>query len=422
MFVRHTRTLARIEYDAQMPDYLGVMAVEPEVEAIELGHTDHTYDTLRREVEAHCSAWPGVVRVLFTSPWELDSYGVFIVEAGEVEEEFSKFSLHADELVDPSATTDDRKLSLTCDASEFDDAFAAANEDEASSFEGEALEVPYRWKAAKRLLVLMALVAPRLAESARMLVAIRGSPARLTVDREKGVALDPVFHWFDDGPARAMVQKLSKPVRAEKTGPVTGAGVAVVSDMLLERGDPLGAALARPALGKTPLTSGSAQARSLKATDASTNELLATLEAPENEGERFETLRLEMMLSLAQQKPLHEATLPLLLRRLVLESVRARSSIYSLLSRLDDARASAVLASAFETDTANARFIDGVIWRQPRTVELLVNRMLSAWNENPALAKRIVALLQKEFIEVRAGQLPGAPAALLADLGSLVKP
>ena len=40
-----------------MPDTLAVVAVEPAVEGVELGHTEHTLDTLRREVDAHCAAW-----------------------------------------------------------------------------------------------------------------------------------------------------------------------------------------------------------------------------------------------------------------------------------------------------------------------------------------------------------------------------
>ncbi len=40
-----------------MPDSLSVIAVEPEVEGIDLGDSDHTYDTLLEQVAAHASDW-----------------------------------------------------------------------------------------------------------------------------------------------------------------------------------------------------------------------------------------------------------------------------------------------------------------------------------------------------------------------------
>jgi uncharacterized protein (TIGR02996 family) len=151
--------------------------------------------------------------------------------------------------------------------------------------------------------------------------------------------------------------------------------------------------------------------------DPHTDELIATLEAPQNQGERFEALRAELMLKLTR-RPMHEGVLPLLIRRLQGESARGRCSVYALLSHFDDERASRALVGAFEADEANAPFISTVIWRERRHVDRLIARLLETWTHNPPMARRIVTLLREEFIEIRAGQLHGAPEELVAALSA----
>ena len=402
-----------------MPSFISVFAIDPPTAAVDGGDGDHTVETLWNQIEEQCADWSETVRVVYGIEWEEEpTVGALIVTDGEIAQELSVLSLDPDEVVAPGALPN-AGFELTCDASDFADAIAEATPDEdPGADEGSCLGIPYRWQSSDKLLMLMRMIAPHIkAEEETTLVTIDGALARLTVNRSDGVTLEPVFYWFEDERVRQLANRSEFVLARQTGGPLEAAAAAVLSDSLLETNDPLGPKLVKLPKGKTPLTSGSQQARISKADDASVEDRLAALEAPDNQGPRFDELRGELYRSFVGEK----WALKLLVRRLPVESIEARTTIYSLLTAIDADLAASTLADAFENDSPNASFIASVVWRQRGAVDLLVSRMARAWDSDPKLAGRILAMLRSEYISVHPAQLEGAPKALVAALGTLVK-
>src|SRR5438067_8731739 len=110
-----------------MPDFLAVLDVQPPVKGVSAGDDDHTFETLREAIEDLADSWKEPVRVLFSDPYRRAGLGVFIVDDGEIDEDFSTFSLKPDQKQEVTLSEDMRtELTLSCDADAFVDAVGEA--------------------------------------------------------------------------------------------------------------------------------------------------------------------------------------------------------------------------------------------------------------------------------------------------------
>lgn len=65
--------------------------------------------------------------------------------------------------------------------------------------------------------------------------------------------------------------------------------------------------------------------------------------------------------------------------------------------------------------------IGSVVWREQGTVDAPIARLVKVWGTSPVLARRIVWMLQREYLSVRPAQLGDAYPGLRAALGPLVR-
>lgn len=225
-----------------------------------------------------------------------------------------------------------------------------------------------------------------------------------------GFAFAPVHHWTDDADARAWIQGH---LPAGERYPAAPTGSPLTTGSIAKR---LKAAFAVAIEEKSNGVITYEPRRTREARD----QLVAALADPANTGPEFSELRYKLHDLVLDQltDPAETADYLIATTRSEVEAVRAR--LYEKLAKLTLPSAHRRLVEAFVTETPEiSERVGALLWRQDEAVELLVREHLTNAS-SPALARRIVALLREEHINVPRGWLVNADPSVVTKLGSLV--
>lgn len=143
----------------------------------------------------------------------------------------------------------------------------------------------------------------------------------------------------------------------------------------------------------------------------------AAIASPANAGGEFDDLRAELyVLSCRFRVPEQGSFLADHVRR---EPEEVRLRVYRELPKVALQPADRLLAEAFCRGTeAEAQAVGQVVWRSDGAIEILVrDHLISAWEVDPPLARRIIELFEEECIRIPHDWLTQAPAALIRTLG-----
>jgi hypothetical protein len=313
------------------------------------------------------------------------------------------------------------------DAGRFVDALTHAAGGREAYGQAKQLWLPRAVADAEALLLVLQFVAPLLEqEEAARIVLVGNAHVQVTLDRNRGVRLDPLSVRFANACGDALARKFFRPAApCDWRPPLDGKRAAARRNELRQKGDPLGELLAEleEEAGGSALTRGSAQSRADAVFDdeVTAEQLIEAVGARANAGRRFESARESMYMRLARRFP-GAATAPLL-AALPTESPKVRAVILEALSWIDHRDAARPVVNEF-LDGSPGPLRDRLgtlVWRQRAGVELLVRRLVAAWKAEPELERRILALVREEYLSIERAWIADAPDELARVLAPHLK-
>jgi hypothetical protein len=418
-----------------MPDFLRVLAVEPDMKALgvelrerlqrevrtrsqtvypAMGDGALMLDDLQEIVVALAKVAPELdVTVVYEGTRSWVDIGAWYTRGGDAEEDVLQLSREMDTCVPSRARqAPDVEIELDVSAEEIFEAVGQASEDEVERPLGHALCMPFGYRTERGLLDAAAEVARHMVDPEHNLVVrVAGRYYELRLVRDAGASIDPLWPWMSDERARTLTRRaLSRPGRtASRPCP---SSIMPLSTRTMS----------------SPYTTGSARARATSAEEIDTRAprayetVLAALTSPENQEPRFADVRRVLYRKLVRADVGRGAYI--LVARLMTEPDEVRETIYDVLSSVDAEPAHRALVRGFRDERGGVRERVGkILWRKEGAVELLVREeLVPAWLQNPRYAKRIVSLLREECLRVPSrwiaagsGTLREAIADLLVD-------